>query len=124
MVTATVVACEPEAAVPVTVSVKLPAAVAVVVEMVKVELAPEVTEAGENEAVTPAGAPEAVSEIVCALPEVVALLMVTEPENPAAMLTLVGLAAMEKSLATTGLMTKLTAVECVAEAPVPVTVIA
>ncbi len=49
-------------------------------------------------AVTPLGVLDALSETVCALPEVVAVLMVTVPELPAATVMLVGLAEMEKSL--------------------------
>jgi len=99
MVTETDVVCEPDGAVPVIVNVNVPAAAAVVVETVSVALPPEVTEAGEIEAVTPAGVAEAESDTVCALPEVVAVLMVLVAELPATMLRLDGLAEMEKSLA-------------------------
>jgi len=118
----TVALCEPDAALPVTVSVKVPVVAVEVAEMLKVELAPEVTEVGESVAVTPAGAPVTLSETVCAAPEVVAVLMVDEPAPPCATDTLVGLAAMEKSLAATALMLNVTLVECVADAAVPVTV--
>ena len=91
---------------------------------VKVALPPAVTEVGLKAAVAPAGTPDALSDTDCAAPDVTAVEMVVGALPPAVTVTVVGLALMEKSLATTGLMTKLTAVECVAEAPVPVTVIA
>jgi hypothetical protein len=90
--------------------------------MLNVELPPEVTEVGDSVAVTPAGAPETLSDTVCALPEVVAVAMVDEPEPPCAMETLAGLAEMEKSFAAAALTLKVTGVECVADAAVPVTV--
>src|SRR6266852_3323684 len=95
-VTETAVVCEPDAAVPVIVNVNVPAAAAVVVDTVSVAPPSEVTEAGEIEAVTPAGVAEVDSDTVCALPDVVAVLMVAVAELPATMLRL---AEMEKSLA-------------------------
>ena len=84
---------------PVIVNVKVPAAAAVVVLTVRVALPPEVTDVGEMEAVTPAGVAEAESITVCALPDVVAVLMVAVAELPATIFKLFGLAEMEKSLA-------------------------
>ena len=98
-VTETVVVCEPDAAEPVIVNVKVPAAAAVVVLTVRVPLPPEVTGVGEMEAVTPTGVGEADSDTVCALPDVVAVLMVAVAEFPATIFKLFGLAEMEKSLA-------------------------
>src|SRR5438067_5421863 len=97
-VTETLVVCDPDAAVPVIVNVKVPAAAAVVVLTVSVALPPEVTDVGEMEAVTPAGVGDADSDTVCALPDVVAVLMVAAAELPATIFKLFGLAEMEKSL--------------------------
>src|SRR5713101_1701901 len=63
-----------------------------------VELCPADTEFGVNETVTPLGCPVAVKLTVCALPEVTAVLMVLEPEEPCWTERLAGLAVMEKSL--------------------------
>src|SRR5690242_9165055 len=90
--------------------------------MLKVELPPEVTEVGESVAVAPAGAPETLSDTVWAAPEVVAVAMVELAEPPAVTETLAGLAEMEKSFAATALTVKVTEVEWVADAAVPVTV--
>src|SRR5947208_2063806 len=68
--------------------------------MVKVELPPEVTEAGLNDALAPVGRPETLRFTVCALPEVTAVLMVVLPLPPAVTVTALGLAPMEKSLVT------------------------
>ena len=48
-----------------------------------VELAPEVTDDGENPTVVPVGRPVAVSPTVWALPEMVAVLMVQVADDPA-----------------------------------------
>ncbi len=97
-------------------------AAAVPVLMVSVLEPPAVTELGLNEALAPLGRPDALRLIVCALPEVTAVLMVLVPDEPCVMLRLDGLALMEKSFVVGGLMTNETVVVCVAEVPVPVTV--
>jgi hypothetical protein len=85
---------------------------------------PAVTEAGLNEAVAPAGTPEALRLTVCATPEVTAVEMALVPAAPPwTTLSEAGAALIEKSLATAGLMTNETLAVCVAEAPVPVMVI-
>src|SRR6266436_2051266 len=81
-VSATGVVCEPEMAVPVTVMVELPVAALGVAVTLMVELCPADTEVGLNTTVTPLGCPVAVERLVCALPEVTAVLMVLEPEEP------------------------------------------
>jgi hypothetical protein len=98
-------------------------AAAVPDESVKVALPPAVTEAGLNEAVAPAGTPDALRLTVSVTPEVTAVETLLLPLPPLVTATLAGLAAIEKSFATTGLMTNETLAVCVAEAPVPVTVI-
>jgi hypothetical protein len=60
---------------------------------------PEVTEAGLKLTETPAGAPELVSDTVCALPEVVAVLTVAVAEEPGLIVPVLGLTETEKSLA-------------------------
>jgi hypothetical protein len=87
---------------------------------VRVELPPAVTEVGLSEAVAPLGTPETLRLTVCALPAVTAVEIVLEPEVPCARLKLVGLAEIEKSF--TAVTVNETLVECVTEAPVPVTV--
>ena len=77
----------------------------VAVEMLRVELPPEVTEVGESVAVTPEGAPLTVRLTVCALPEVVAVEMVSWSEPPATTERLAGLAEMEKLFPATALET-------------------
>ena len=98
IVSAYVVVWLPDAAVPVTVSVYVPAAADVVVAIESVALLPDVTEVGLIVAVTPAGAPETDSETDCAEPEVVAVAIVAEVELPAVTVPLPGLAEIEKSL--------------------------
>jgi hypothetical protein len=97
-------------------------AAAVPDESVKVALPPAVTEAGLNEAVAPAGTPEALRLTVCATPEVTAVETELLPLPPLVTATLTGLAAIEKSSTTTALTTNESVAVCVAEAPVPVTV--
>jgi hypothetical protein len=121
-VSVTVVECEPEAAVPVTVSVYVPAVAELVDERVRVAVWPELTEAGVTVAVTPDGAPETEMLTVCALPLVVAVLIVDEPELPAAIVTPVGLAEIEKSFVATVVTFTVTVVECVTVPSVPVIV--
>jgi hypothetical protein len=106
--------------VPVTVSEYVPAA-AVPLLMVRVELPPAVTEVGLNDPLAPDGRPETLRLTDWALPLVTAVAMVEVPAAPCAMLTLDGLAEMEKSLPATALMVSVTEVVCVVE-PAPVTV--
>ena len=80
----------------------MPATVADVVEIVSVDEPPEVTDVGENEAVTPDGRPLALSDTDCAAPEVVAVETVAVALAPASTVPLVGLTAIEKSLAAGG----------------------
>lgn len=89
---------------------------------VSVELAPEVTDAGLNDAVAPLGTPAMLKVTVCAAPEVTAVDMALVPEPLWAMLKVFGLAEIEKSF-TAETTVNDTEVVCVAEAPVPVTVI-
>ena len=65
---------------------------------VAVEELPEVTDAGLNEAVAPAGRPLAENVTVCAVPEVVVVEIVDVVDPPAVVLPEVGLSDMEKSL--------------------------
>src|SRR5690348_2481911 len=118
-----VVLCEPEAAVPVTVSVYVPAAAAEVVAIVNVELPLPVIDDGENEPVTPLGAPESASATDWALPEVIAVVIVLDVELPAVTETLVGFAAIEKSFVVVPLVTvSAYVVVWLPDAAVPVTV--
>ncbi len=81
------------------------------------------TEVGENEAVTPAGAPLAVRATVWADPAVRAVVMVLVAELPAVTVSDVGLAEMEKSLAGAVAFTLSdTEVVWLPEAAVPLTV--
>jgi hypothetical protein len=90
---------------------------------VRVEELPAVTDAGLKPAVTPLGRPEAPSEIDSALPDTMAVLIEVVPLLPATTPTPVGLAEIEKSLEAGSGTDRVTVVECVAEAAVPVTVI-
>jgi hypothetical protein len=90
---------------------------------VSVDAPPAVTEAGLKLAVAPAGRPLALRLTVCALPLSTAVLIVAVPLLPWAIVTLAGLAEIEKSDGGAGLTVRLTVVECVAVEPVPVTVI-
>ena len=93
------VVCEPDAAVPVIVIGYVPAGVEADVDRVSVEEPPEVTLAGENDAVTPDGSPLAASETDCALPDVVAVETAVLAALPAATVPDVGLTETEKSFA-------------------------
>ena len=84
---------------------------------------PAVTETGLNETVVPAGWPVALSVTVCAEPLVTVVEIVEVPLPPCARLRLDGLAEIEKSDGGASVTVRLTAVACVALAPVPVTVI-
>lgn len=101
MVKLIVAACEPEVAVPVTVSVYVPGAADEVEPSVSVELPAPLSDVGENEPVTPLGAPERLSDTVCAAPDVTAVVIVLVVEPPGVNETLVGFAAIEKSLPAT-----------------------
>ena len=70
--------------------------------MLKVEPAPAVTDVGLKPAVAPAGTPEIVRAIICALPEIIAVEMEAVLDPPGARLKPVGLAKIEKSLLTVG----------------------
>jgi hypothetical protein len=118
-VSVTAVECVALAAVPVTVTVYVPAGVDAAVLIVSVDDPPAVTELGFKLAVAPDGSPLALSDIDCADPLVTAVEMVDVAPPPCVTDTLAGLAVIEKSLATT---VSDRVVECVALAPVPVTV--
>ena len=95
---------------------------AVPAPMVSVEELPAVTEEGLSEAVAPEGAPLTDSATLCAEPEVTAVEMVLVTEAFCTRLRLLGLAEIEKSLATGAVMVTVTVVECALLAPVPVIV--
>src|SRR5664280_2715476 len=113
-----------EAPVPVTVIGVVPAGVAPVVDTVMVELPPAVTDVELKVTVVPDGAPLALRLTVWATPLVTAVETVDVAAAPAVTVPEVGEAAMEKSLATTAFTVRENEVVWVAEAPVPVTVIA
>src|SRR5438132_12644003 len=103
------------------VTVEGPGGVEDVVAMVMVDDEPELTDAGLNEAVAPAGRPLADREIVWAEPEVRVVDTVGWVEPPAVTVPLVGLTAIEKSLGATG---RVEGAAWAAEVPVAVTVTA
>ena len=70
------------------------------VAMLNVDEPPELTDAGLNDTVDPAGAPVADSATVCADPEVTAVLIIAEVEPPCTTEPLDGLELIEKSLVT------------------------
>lgn len=76
----------------------MPAAAADDAVNVKVDDDPELTDDGENEAVTPLGRPLALRATDSELPEVTAVETVAVAFDPAATLTFVGLTETEKSL--------------------------
>jgi hypothetical protein len=84
---------------------------------------PAVTDAGLKPALEPAGTPVALRLTDCAEPLVTAVEIVELPLEPWATLTLLGLAAIEKSLGGGAVTVRATVVACVALEPVPVTVI-
>ena len=90
--------------------------------MLRVALPPDVTELGLIVVVMPEGAPLTESETDCALPLVVAVLMVALPDPPCAIERLDGLVAMEKSLATVAVTVTLSAAVCEPDAALPVMV--
>ena len=93
----TVVACVADVPVPVTVTVYVPVAVELPAVRVSVELAPDVTLAGLNDAVAPAGRPVAVNATDCAAPVVTCVSMPTVPLWPCTSVTPLALALIEKS---------------------------
>ncbi len=90
-------AWDAEVPVPVTVTGYVPAGVAAVVVMDRLELPPEVTEVGLNWAEAPAGSPVAVKPTVWGAPERVAVEMVLVAGVPTTALPEVGVAVTEKS---------------------------
>ena len=120
-ISVTDVLCVADVPVPVTVSVVVPVGVDGEVVIVIVELLPEVTEVGLKLAPAPVGKPLALMETDCDDPLVVAVLIDVEPLVPAATVTVLGLALMEKSFGGDVCTTSVTGVLCVADVPVPVT---
>jgi hypothetical protein len=78
------------------VTVYVPTGVTVEVPIVSVDDEPEVTVAGENDAVAPDGSPLALSDTDWALPDVVAVDTVAVVPEPGATVADVGLTATEK----------------------------
>jgi hypothetical protein len=95
-----------EAPVPVMVIVKVPAGVVDAVLMVSVDELPAVTEVGLKVALAPDGSPDALSDTVCAEPEVTAVETVVVAELPWTAEPEAGLTEIEKSFAGTGLMVR------------------
>ena len=91
------VVCVADAPVPVTVTVTVPTGVEADVEIVNVELCPEVIDAGANDADAPAGNPDALNATLCAAPLVTVVLIVLVADCPAVTVTELGAAAIEKS---------------------------
>jgi hypothetical protein len=91
------VVCVADVPVPVMVIDEVPEGVLDEVVTVSVEEEPAVTEVGLKEADAPDGSPEAVSETVCALPEVTVVEMVEVAEPPGLTEAEAGLAEIEKS---------------------------
>jgi hypothetical protein len=116
------VVCVADEPVPVIVSGYVPAAVELEVEIVSVDDEPAVTEDGENDAVAPLGRPLALSETVCAEPEVTAVETVAVVPEPAATDAEVGLTDSEKSFAAAAVTLSVSVAECEPVEPVPVTV--
>src|SRR5205085_126645 len=110
-----------EAPVPVTVMVYVPGA-AVPAPTVSVELPPDWIGLVPKVQPAPVGHPLAERVIDCGLPEVTVVEIVLSPEAPWFTVRLFGLAEMEKSFGGGGPFTvSATVVECVFEAPAPVT---
>jgi hypothetical protein len=115
--------CVPDAAEPVTVIVYEPAGVDAVVVIVIVELAPDVTDAGENDALAPVGTPDADNDTDCAEPDVVEVDTVALVEPPAVTVAFVGDTLTEKSFGGGVLVTvRLSDVACEPDAADPVIV--
>jgi len=100
----------------------VPGVVAAPALSVSVELLPAVTDTGLNDADAPAGSPLAERLTVCALPLVTAVEIVLVLHAARPIVTLFGLAEIEKSLGTGAVTVKETVVVCVADGAVPVTV--
>lgn len=100
----------------------MPGAVLAPTLTVIVDELPAVREDGLKLTVVPAGAPLELSETVCADPLVRAVAIVDVPFEPCTIDKLLGLADIEKSGGGGAVTVRLTGVECVALAPVPVTV--
>ena len=107
---------------PTTVSVYVPGAVAAPAVTVIVDEPPAVMLDGAKPTVVPAGAPVALKETLCADPFVTAVETVDFALAPCTTLTVVGLAASEKSDDGAAETVSATVVVCVALVPVPVTV--
>jgi hypothetical protein len=90
--------CVAEVPVPVIVIDELPEGVLDEVVTVIVEEEPAVTEAGLKDADAPDGRPDALSDTVCALPEVTVVEIVEVADPPGLTEAEAGLAEMEKSL--------------------------
>lgn len=117
-----VVVCDADEPVPVMVSVYVPAAVELEVEIVSVDDEPAVTDAGENDAVTPVGRPVAPSETVCAEPDVTAVETVADVPDPALTDADVGLTDSEKSFAAAAVTLSVSVAVWEPVEPVPVIV--
>jgi hypothetical protein len=117
-----VVVCVALAPVPVIVIVYGPVAAPEATVIVRVDELPAVTEDGLNEAL-PDGWPLTDRLTDCAEPLVTAVLTVTFPLEPLAMLVLVGLALIEKSSVVVPVTVSVTVVLWVALGPAPVRVI-
>jgi hypothetical protein len=100
----------------------VPAAVELEVEIVSVDDDPAVTEDGENDAVAPLGRPLALSETVCAEPEVTAVETVALVPDPAATDADVGLTESEKSFVAAAVTLSVSVAVCEPVEPVPVIV--
>jgi hypothetical protein len=113
------VLCEPLVAVPVIVTVYVPAGVEFDVVIVNDDDEPAVMLDGEKDADAPDGSPLALSETVWAEPDVTAVEAVAPAFCPAVTLADVGLTAIEKSFEVAVLTVSVNVVVCVADAPVP-----
>ena len=100
----------------------VPGTVELEVEIVSVDEPPAVTEDGENDAVAPLGRPLALSETVCAEPEVTAVETVAPVPDPAVTDADAGLTDSEKSFAAAGVTLSVSVAVCEPVEPVPVIV--
>ena len=100
----------------------VPAAVELEVAIVNVDDDPDVTEAGENDAVAPDGSPLALNDTDSAEPDVTAVATVELVLFPAVMLAELGLSETEKSLAVELLTVSVNVAVCVPVVPVAVIV--
>src|SRR2546430_16310290 len=91
--------------------------------MAVVELPPAVTALGLKAAVAPAGSPLALKVTVCADPLTTAVAMVDVTVCPCGVVTLLGLALIEKSSEAGAVAARAVVVAWVGRAPVPVAVI-